>query len=95
MSHLPASPDELSLSDLERKCRRETKLYQNDQPNDPRFCLEIFRRALLLTTMHPEGALQDKGASKYVAALSSDREPSPAPLYRDESARTLLMLAHC
>ncbi len=38
--------EQLSLTDLEAGCRRETRQYRKIGSSDPRFCLEIFRRAL-------------------------------------------------
>jgi DNA-directed RNA polymerase specialized sigma24 family protein len=38
----------LTLTELEVACRKETHLYRQGKPSDPCFCLEIFRRALLL-----------------------------------------------
>jgi DNA-directed RNA polymerase specialized sigma24 family protein len=44
-AHSP-SLEQLSLTDLEAACRRETNRYRQDKASDARFCLEIFRRAL-------------------------------------------------
>jgi DNA-directed RNA polymerase specialized sigma24 family protein len=38
----------LSLDQLELRCLQETGKWRNKEPNDPEFCLEIFRRALQL-----------------------------------------------
>jgi RNA polymerase sigma factor (sigma-70 family) len=40
----------LPLLEVERACQRETLRYRHSEPSDPRFCLEIFRRALRLST---------------------------------------------
>jgi hypothetical protein len=42
--------DQLSLVELETACRRETKRHRQGQPSDGRFCLQIFQRAILLST---------------------------------------------
>jgi hypothetical protein len=41
-----SSIERLSLADLDAGCRRETRQYRKSGASDPRFCLEIFRRAL-------------------------------------------------
>jgi hypothetical protein len=41
-----SSIERLSLADLDAGCRRETRQYRKSGSSDPRFCLEIFRRAL-------------------------------------------------
>src|SRR5688572_18888112 len=51
MAHQVLQFDRLSLVELETACRRETKRHQQGKSSDGRFCLEIFRRALLLSTM--------------------------------------------
>lgn len=38
--------ERLSLADLDASCRRETQRYRRGGSSDPRFCLEIFHRAL-------------------------------------------------
>jgi DNA-directed RNA polymerase specialized sigma24 family protein len=40
------SPYEISLRELERRCREENRHYRAQGFSDERFCLEIFRRAL-------------------------------------------------
>lgn len=37
---------EISLADLSRHCATETDKYYNQQPHDPRYCFELFRRAI-------------------------------------------------
>lgn len=41
-------PAELPLAQLEQRCHEETAKWRAGQPNDERFCLEIFRRAVAL-----------------------------------------------
>lgn len=38
--------EQRSLVELEARCQTETRRFRHTQPSDPRFCLEIFRRAL-------------------------------------------------
>jgi hypothetical protein len=40
------APDELSLDLLASRCREETDKWRKKLPNDPKFCLGIFRRAV-------------------------------------------------
>jgi DNA-directed RNA polymerase specialized sigma24 family protein len=37
----------LTLAGLAHRCTRETELFFQRQPNDPRYCYELFRRAIL------------------------------------------------
>ncbi len=43
---MPASG--LSIDDLAQRCTEETQRFNLHQPNDPQFCFELMRRALLL-----------------------------------------------
>lgn len=38
--------DEIPLADLNRHCAAETDKYYNQQPHDPRYCFELFRRSI-------------------------------------------------
>lgn len=40
-------PQVMSLSGLSHRCRQESHLFFQHQPHDPRFCLELFRRAIM------------------------------------------------
>lgn len=40
---------QLSIAELEQRCRQETQHFRQQQPSDPRYCLEIFQRALRLS----------------------------------------------
>jgi DNA-directed RNA polymerase specialized sigma24 family protein len=45
----PANPEDVqgfSVGELARRCTHETSQYFNRRPHDPRFCLELFRRAI-------------------------------------------------
>lgn len=41
-----APPERLDLAMLEQACREETRRYRRSERSDPRYCLEIFHRAL-------------------------------------------------
>lgn len=41
------APNKLSLSALQHRCSLELDTYQPQQPGDDRYCLEIFRRAIV------------------------------------------------
>lgn len=43
----PAAPSQLSLAGLSHRCAEETDRFFQRQPNDARFCFELFRRAAL------------------------------------------------
>lgn len=40
------NPQNLDLPELARRCEQETKRYFNTHENDPRYCFELFRRAI-------------------------------------------------
>lgn len=69
----------LSLTSLEAECRRKTERYRQGRASDPRFCLEIFRRAL---QQQPASAVPD-------APLYGDNRVVSA--YVDEDACALLV----
>jgi hypothetical protein len=48
-SHMPHStdPHALTLSGIAHRCMSETELFFQHLPNDPRYCFELFRRAIL------------------------------------------------
>jgi hypothetical protein len=46
MSFEPSSPH-LDLNELARKCGQETSNYYHHRESDPRFCFELFRRAIV------------------------------------------------
>lgn len=41
-------PREMNLFELQNRCQSEIEKYTHEEPSDDRFCLEIFRRALVL-----------------------------------------------
>src|SRR5919197_352841 len=41
------------LTEIDRACQRETTRYRRREPSDTRFCLEIFRRALIYDGGNP------------------------------------------
>jgi hypothetical protein len=41
-------PPEMSLTELQRRCRSEMEKFSRREPGDERYCLELFRRALVL-----------------------------------------------
>jgi hypothetical protein len=43
----PLQIDKLSTQSLKLRCRQESELFFRRQENDPRFCFELFRRAIL------------------------------------------------
>ena len=79
MGSPPPSIEFLSLINLEAECRRETERYRQGKASDPRFCLEIFRRAL---------HFQPASAAPGTAVHGDDRAVAA---YVDEDARALLV----
>ncbi len=65
MAYQNTAPEQLTLRELEAICRRETRLYFQDQSSDSRFCLEIFRRALLLQSVRSDAIEQHPGSPAY------------------------------
>jgi RNA polymerase sigma factor (sigma-70 family) len=43
------SLSQLSIAELEQRCRQETQRFRQQGQSDPRYCLEIFQRALRLS----------------------------------------------
>jgi DNA-directed RNA polymerase specialized sigma24 family protein len=65
----------LSLSELEARCRSETRRYRREKQSDPRFCLEIFQRALRhidAVAETREVRYQDDAARELLVQLYSD-----------------------
>lgn len=46
LQHELSALHELSSAQIETKCRYETAKFRRGEPNDPRYCLELFQRAL-------------------------------------------------
>lgn len=80
----------MTLDQVEAACHRETQRFRRDEPNDSRFCLEIFRRALQrLDSKSPGGgpmyANEDARNSLvtiytgYIEAHISPTHPSTTP----------------
>lgn len=49
-------PEQLDLAVIEYACREETRRFRRDEESDPRYCLEIFHRALRLSNPLDEEA---------------------------------------
>ena len=49
--------EQLPLEVLERRCKEESDKYRRGLQSKERFCLEIFRRALLRSRLHPSGGI--------------------------------------
>jgi len=45
-SAAPEEPQDLSVADLARRCAQETSQFFGRRAHDPRYCLELFRRAI-------------------------------------------------
>lgn len=84
-------PQDMSLSELADRCASEISRYSHKEAYDDTYCLEIFRRALLL---HDEGAwglLQER----FGPTVSSwvRRHPSREAAYRHDTEENYVALA--
>src|SRR5258706_14189751 len=79
---------QLSLPELESGWRREPERYRRFKSSDPRFCWEIFRRALQQSAGAVVATARSMGAPK--SADGMGRSAPDMPQY-DEDARTALV----
>jgi DNA-directed RNA polymerase specialized sigma24 family protein len=86
-----SSPETLSLNDLESVCHQETQRYKNGMVSDTRFCLEIFRRALIQINPLHTATVPKEAAMIDLDPARSGRIRDNAPIYADEAARVALV----
>ena len=91
MTQQSPSLEILPLTDLEAACRKETRRYRATEPSDPRFCLEIFRRALLQTDLQSNTFHSVREPPQSVERGVFEQHAHSAPSYQDEEARAVLV----
>lgn len=75
MKSSSVSPDLLTLTALDTACREETTHHRHGKPSDPRFCMEIFRRALLLAAQRDTNGAPvyaDEAARSVLVSIYTD-----------------------